>query len=166
MNLSYNRKVSIDRSDSRANLRHLSLALQATVISYGGANILFTWAAQQFTRWRVDRTEWIFRSGLLVSPWVLLIALGAGFTAVRTRTFWVPTFVSIFLLASLMPMYAWSGPGDLLNAVMPLISLNAQLTFLAFLTNMLFLYLWVSPWKDKASRRAAPPIVETKLDPR
>jgi hypothetical protein len=133
--------------------RALAVAGLATFIPVVLANAVFLSQASGFAYWRGPRTYFAFSNISATSPGFLLTCVAVGFVAVYTGKVLVPFFASLVLVTLYGPVFAWSGPGDLFNAISPLISLNVSLSGAAYIANVAILFLWISPWSGKSTKR-------------
>lgn len=123
-------------ADADAPVTDLDLALRVTAATLALYAVCFFGAALQFAIWRQNRTEFAFRwlpypAGTILG-WVLV-----NWFAIRLRAWYLPIVVGfIFVPVVAVPM-VWSGPGDLLDAIMPLVNLRVELLLISALVNAL-----------------------------
>jgi len=84
---------------------------------------------------------------------MLIFAVVVGAAVVQSRSFVLPALLSVFVIAVIFPTFAWSGPGDLLAAIWPLMMVKFGLMFLAILVNIALAYIWSASWQEKGKRK-------------
>lgn len=114
----------------------------ASVLSFGTAAALFWVYSLQFEHLRQARTNFAFSLGP-GSLWCPVLWVLVGCAAIDEGKWFFPVVLGALVSLILVPGYAWSGPGDLLRAIMPLIQMRTVIFELAVMVNAVLIALAV-----------------------
>ena len=116
-------------------------------VAVAGATIAFSvlltgalvqWRAREFEAWHNVRTNFAFAPSSY-PLWLTLAFVVFGATAFYSRKWLALGFAGLALSLVAMPVLVWSGPGDQLNGIMPLVNFRMAMWISGWLLNVLFL---------------------------
>jgi hypothetical protein len=126
-----------------------------SVVSIAVCNGVFLWFARDFAGYRQPRTEFAFVPPIQDVPFFVLWWL-VGLASLRMRNWILPLVVGAVVSSAFLPAYAWSGPGDLLNSIRPLISLRMNMFSLSALINTLLIVFYLRYGLKRRSQSGTP----------
>jgi hypothetical protein len=111
------------------------------------------WRSQDFAAWRQTRTEFAF-APVNHPLWLILAFVALGAIAFHSRKWVALGFVGLVLCLVTGPALAWSGPGHLINGIMPLVDFRMAIWFSGWLLNGALLVLlgqiaWLRPNRSR-----------------
>lgn len=132
------RPADVRRWESNA-LSLVSSAI-ATLISWAIANAILLWRSQAFLEGRQPRTEFAF-SPIAWHSHNVIACFALGAIAFQTKRWPVPLlFGLLFMLLS--HVFAWSGPGWLLEFITPLLNFRFALAAFIYVSTFALLFCW------------------------
>lgn len=129
----------------KLRFKHVLAAIGSTALAVLLTDIVFAAIAGPLEPFRQMRTEFAFHpfgTGAYVA--MALSFLTGLYALPGGRTVVLPLLVSVFVTPIFIGAIAWSGPGDLLHAIEPLVGLKMSIPTLIVLFNGLLVTLWGS----------------------
>jgi len=143
-----NRTASAELDKESAEVA-FAVSLFATLVSFGISDFVFNLLASNFQQFRQARVEFAFASPTQ-NPVPFLVILVTSGIAVRERQWIAPFCISAILSYGSFGGFAYSGPGELLKAVEPLITFRWELVGFALIFNFTIIIFWILDSKRRA----------------
>ena len=131
--------------------KSLVVACVASFVSFGTADALFLRLARSFEFWRQARTEFAFAVPTH-NYMAVLLCIAFGAIAVQTKHWLIPLGVGYLVINLTYTVWSWSGPGELLHAVLPLIDYRHQTFDAALYCNIALIGGWIFMGKLRGAR--------------
>jgi hypothetical protein len=125
--------------NSKSPLFSVRMACLSTLVAYGLASAIFYVGTLEFARWRSGRTEFAF-AALTQNRFAIFLWLLIGTLAIESRRWGIALAIGLVgVLAPPAGGFVWSGPGDLLDHIRPLIDFRFEMSMLARISNWILI---------------------------